>query len=163
MNNNLDPINTQRFVGWKDTVEALGETYKYLFLPKTISMISEKITQHLEGVDKDGRNIIYPDKYIRQILGLIFYQFQRPNIGDIRTKDIIPPNQPRDDLNFIINQTISFIVKSIRIELEMVQNNKKLSIWDSVLGDFNRKGLRAHPILKIRKKRPQPMMFNMNY
>ena len=30
-------------------------------------------------------------------------------------------------------------------------------------GDFNRKGLRAHPIIKIKKNRTMPMMFNMNY
>jgi len=45
----------------------------------------------------------------------------------------------------------------------MTENNKKLSIWNSVYGEFNEKGLRAHPPIKIRKKRPQRMMFNMNY
>ena len=45
----------------------------------------------------------------------------------------------------------------------MEENNKKLSIWTTVYGDFNAHGLRQHPPIKIRKKRPDPFQFHMRY
>ena len=60
------------------------------------------------------------------------------------------------------NVKIGFM-HAIKNDFGMEAANKKLSIWDSVLGDFNEKGLRGHDIIKIKKNRPQPMMFNMNY
>tara|TARA_B100000686_G_scaffold354994_1_gene468815 strand:- start:7907 stop:8422 length:516 start_codon:yes stop_codon:yes gene_type:complete len=161
--NFVDPITPMRFVGWEQTQEALGEAYKYLFADSTIKAVSQKITQLLEGADEKGRKIIYADERIREMISQIFNNSKRPNIGAIKSKDIIPQEQVRDDIRWIINQTIEIITKTIRTELDMIKNNKKLSIWDSVYGDFNRKGLRAHPIIKIRKKHPQYMAFNMNY
>jgi hypothetical protein len=158
-----DPMNSQRYVGWQTTVEALGTPYQYLFKPETIRRISQQITKRLHGVHPEGKNIIYPDHLIAQIVGQVFSAYKRPNIGGIYTKDIIANMQPRDDMEFIINQSINIIATTLKTQLETENNNKKLSIWDSVLGDFNRKGLRAHPILKIKKNRPMPMMFNMNY
>ena len=158
-----DPMNSQRHVGWPQTVEDIGETYQYLFKPETIHKISHKITELLKNVDPLGRNLIYPDHRISQIMGSVYSGYSRPNIGAIYTKDVIPNSEFRDDSSFIINQTISIIVRSIKNDIGMQECNKKLSIWDSVLGDFNEKGLRGHDIIKIKKNRPQPMMFNMNY
>ena len=45
----------------------------------------------------------------------------------------------------------------------MIEENHKLSVWNTIYGEFNEKGLRAHPPIKIRKKHPQYMAFNMNY
>ena len=157
-----DPMNSRRFVGWDQTANALGEPYKYLFEQKTIDTISTKISQLLDGVVPETK-IVYPDIRIREVIGQIFYNSKRPDIGSIASKDIIPNEQARNDIRFIIAQTIEIITKTLRTELEMIENNKKLSIWNSVYGDFNEKGLRAHPPIKIRHKRPQPMMFNMNY
>ena len=157
-----DPINSMRFVGWDYTTKALGTPYEYLFNQQTITTVSTKISQILEGVIP-GKKIVYPDERIREVIGQIFYNSKRPNIGDIASKDIIPHEQARNDIRFIIAQTIEIITKTLRTEIEMTENNKKLSIWNSVYGEFNEKGLRAHPPIKIRKKRPQRMMFNMNY
>ena len=41
--------------------------------------------------------------------------------------------------------------------------NNTLDIWNTVYGDFNKAGLRAHPKIKLREKHPQYMAFNMNY
>ena len=158
-----DPMNSLRYVGWENTVQALGAPYQHLFEPQTIKKISTKITQLLKGVDPAGRNIVYPEHRIKEIMGKVLTYYQRPGIGDIYTKYIIPNETPRNDFEFIINQSINIIVKALKTEMEMENNNTKLSIWNSVLGDFNEKGLRAHPVLKIKKNRPQPMMFNMNY
>ena len=48
-------------------------------------------------------------------------------------------------------------------EYEIEENNKKLTIWSTLYGDFNREGLRAHPPIKIRNRRIDQMSINMNY
>ena len=63
----------------------------------------------------------------------------------------------------MIDQVIEVITSDVSNNLEMEENNRKLSIWTTVYGDFNQSGLRQHAPIKIRKKRPQPLMFNMNY
>ena len=45
----------------------------------------------------------------------------------------------------------------------MINANKQLSKWTTILGDFNKYGLRGHSQIKVNNKRPQSMMFNMNY
>ena len=45
----------------------------------------------------------------------------------------------------------------------MEENNRKLTIWTTVYGDFNQHGLQQHSKIKVRNKRPNPMEFNMNY
>jgi hypothetical protein len=87
----------------------------------------------------------------------------RPNVGDIHTRYIIPPIQTRNDIRDINNQTIGIIVSAIRDEMETTENNKRLTIWNTLYGDFNEAGLRQHPIIKIRKRHPHYMAFNMNY
>ena len=158
-----DPITPMKYVGWWQTEKALGNAYKYLFKSSTIKMMSNKISQLLEGVDPQGRKIVYPDERIREVVSQVFNDSKRPDIGDIRSKDIIPEKQVRDDIRFIINQSIGIITKTIRTEIGMAENNKKLSIWNTIYGDFNEKGLRAHPPIKILKNTPQLMAFNMNY
>ena len=37
------------------------------------------------------------------------------------------------------------------------------NLFKTVLGDSNPLGLRGHAPIKIRKRRPNPFMFNMNY
>jgi hypothetical protein len=75
----------------------------------------------------------------------------------------VPQAQARCDMRSIINQTINIITSQIRNEMEMAQNNKKLTVWTTLLGDFNKEGLRSHAPIKIRRKHPQYMAFNMNY
>ena len=41
--------------------------------------------------------------------------------------------------------------------------NEKLTIWTTLLGDFNEHGLRQYPPIKLRNKRPDPMLFHMRY
>lgn len=158
-----DPITPMKYIGWWQTEKALGDAYKYLFQDCTIKMMSNKISQLLEGVDPQGRKIVYPDERIREVVSQVFNNSKRPDIGAIKSKDIIPEEQVRNDVRFIINQSIGIITKTIRTEIGMAENNKKLSIWNTVYGDFNEKGLRAHPPIKILKNTPQLMAFNMNY
>jgi hypothetical protein len=66
-------------------------------------------------------------------------------------------------VNDLINQTVSVIVNDVKNNIEMENNNSQLNIWNSVLGDQNSLGLRSHAPIKIRKKKPQSLMFNMKY
>jgi hypothetical protein len=45
----------------------------------------------------------------------------------------------------------------------MDENNKKLTIWTTVLGDFNEHGLRSYAPIKIRENNINKVRFNMNY
>lgn len=150
-------------VGWEQTKEG-NEKIDFLFSQKNLDYLSETITEALQGVDPEGRDIIIPHQRICDVLTSIYERGARPNVGDIHSRYIIEPINDRNDILEINNQTISIIVSYIKNEIEMTENNKKLNIFDAtVLGDFNVNGLRAHPPIKIKKRRVMPMAFQMNY
>jgi hypothetical protein len=150
------------YVGWNNT--SAGDCgVDTLFAGETIEAISEAVTRALQGVDPQQKQIVVaPDKIVN-VLSNMYQNSTRPQIGDIHSRYIIPQAQPRCDLRSIINQTINVIVRSIRDEIETTENNKKLSVWSTVYGDFNKEGLRAHAPIKIRRRHPQYMAFNMKY
>lgn len=151
-----------RYVGWNYTV-GLSPVYSLFFSPETVRKISQKVTQLLAGVDPTGRPIVVTDRVICHVMSQAF-DSRTPKVGDIHTRYIIPDEAPRDDLQTYINRTIETIVMAIKTEFGMIECNSKLSIWDaSLMGDFNRKGLRQHPPIKVSEKHPMRMMFNMNY
>lgn len=150
-------------VGWDITKED-NEKYAFVFSQANIDYLSATISDALRGVDPQNRKIIIPDDKICNVLSTVYKYGTRCNVGDIYTRYNVGTISTRNDIKDINNQTINIIVSAIRDEIEMTENNKKLSVWDSVLlGDFNRQGLRAHAPIKIRKRMPQRMMFNMNY
>jgi len=152
-----------QYVGWEQTVED-NEKYAFIFSQKNMDYLSATISDALTGVDPQNRKIIIPDDKIANVLSTVYKYGTRANVGDIYSKYIIEPIETRNDIKDINNQTINIIVSAIRDEVEMTENNKKLSVWDqALLGDFNRQGLRAHPPIKIRKRTTQRMMINMNY
>lgn len=152
----------QPFVGWEQTVDG-NEKVAFIFSKQNIDYLSKTITEALRGVDPEGRDILIPDDKICNVLNSVFRNSSRPNVGDIYTRYIIPPIESRNDILEINNQTIGIIVDYIKNEVGMAENNKKLTIWNSLYGEFNEAGLRAHPTIKIRKRHPQYMAFNMNY
>jgi len=149
-------------VGWSETMEG-NESIDYLYSDTNLEALSQAITQALSGVDPQQRNIVVSKETIAGVLSNVYRFGTRPNIGDIHTRYIIPQSQPRCDLRSINNQTIQIIVSQIKQQTEMEENNKKLTVWSSLLGDFNKEGLRSHPPIKIRRKHPQYMAFQMNY
>lgn len=159
-----DPNNSayNAFVGWENTVsqDCGVET---LFSGETVEAISQAITRALDGVDPHQKRIRVANDKIVNVLSNMYINSTRPRVGDIHSRYIIPQSEPRCDLRSIINQTINVIVRSIRDEIETTENNKKLSVWSSVYGDFNKEGLRAHAPIKIRRRHPQYMAFNMKY
>jgi len=156
-----DVIDLNQYVGW-NSISSWNPLVRQLFSKKTIQVIQQKTSQYLNGVDEQGRKIIPSDKVVITALYGIFENY-KPNVGDIYGKYLVVDEEQRDDYSAIVDQTISLLVRGIRTDLEMTQQNNKLSVWTTVLGDFNEFGLRSHPVIKIRDKRPDPMLFNMNY
>ena len=159
--------NSLRHVGWHRTD---NEFTKTLFSKRNIDLISRKVTELTMGVDPDNRPITVPDENICWVLDSVYTGYT-PVIGGIYTKDIMPLTGnyqgtgllPDDYIRDMIDQTIEGIVSQVRNLFGTIQNNAKLTVWTTVLGDFNEHGLRSHSQIKVRNRKPQAMAFNMNY
>lgn len=159
-----DVLNFQqiRHVGWGST-EQFDSPFKQLWTKQNLEMIQRKITELLMGVDKNNRPIIVPVDKIASVMNSV-YDSHRPQIGDIYSRFILPEmTDKRNDIRDIIDRTIEIITSTIRNEYEIIENNKKLTVWNTLYGDFNKEGLRAHAPIKIRKGGPMRFQFHMNY
>jgi len=154
-------VDSNKYVGWDQQTE-WNPFLEKLFSKYTIQVIQQKTSEYLTGVDPKGRKIMPTDQVVEGALFGVFQQ-HRPNTGDIYGKYTVVNELKRDDYSYIVDKTISLLVMGIRTELEMVQNNEKLTIWTTLLGDFNEHGLRQHAPIKVRNKRPDPMLFHMRY
>lgn len=152
--------NYYRHVGWNG-----GDYYcKTYFSEATIRTISSKITDFLQGVDPEGRSIVVPDKTILSVMSDI-YKSYKPPVGDIHSRLIVSTgNIYRDNyIQNMIDQTIEVITSYVKNTIGIEENNKKLTIWTTVYGDFNRHGLQQTPQIKIRNKHPTHFQFHMRY
>ena len=151
--------NYVRYVGYKEDNVCIRE----YFGTKTVRTISNKVTELLQGVDPDNRPIIVPDKTICDMMSSIYNTYSPPT-GDIYSRYIIPTGTSSESyVQNMIDQVIEVITSNVKNSLGMEENNRKLSIWTTVYGDFNEHSLRAHAPIKVLNKRPQPFMFNMHY
>jgi|OM-RGC.v1.022194365 hypothetical protein len=154
----LDRHFTQ-YVGFDETAFNRSQ-YDVLFAPGTLQLIQRKVQELLQGV-ADRPILVTPD-VIGNVLSSVI-ETHKPQVGSIYSRYIQAEQPVRNDVQEIINRTIEIITSTIRNEYEMIENNKRLSVWNALLGDFNHLGLRSHAPIKLRKKRTQQMMFNMNY
>ena len=144
-------------VGWAQTVSN-RPNYDFLWNDERLIMLQQKITQLLEGVSECGAPIVVPLSTIGHVISQV-YQSHRPEVGSIYSRYIqTEPESERNDVRDIEDRTINIITSQIRNEFGIIQNNKRLTIWSTVLGDFNKEGLRGHSGIKIRKKRPNVSM-----
>lgn len=141
--------NFTRFVGWKESNICI----KKYFSQETVNTISTKLSDLLQGVDPKGRPIIVPDKTICSVMSQVFTNY-RPATKDIYGRYNVPSNTAESYVQSMIDQTIEIIFSDVLNNLGMDEVNSKLSAWNTVLGDFNENGLRSHPVIKIREKRP---------
>lgn len=157
---NGDPsdFNYLRYVGWSEDNWCIRK----FFSPATVRLISRKVSQLTKGVDQHNRTIVVPDIRIAEVMDGVYQRFTPPT-GDIFTRYIIPNSEQANMVQSLIDQTIEVIVSNIRGQLGIEEANRKLTVWTTVLGDFNEHGLRAHPVLKTLEKSPARMQFNMNY
>lgn len=142
-------------VGW----QPLSGAYDFYWSDININYISSQVTFLLK---KSGYHIKVTDEVIGGIMSDII-RSQNPKIGDIYTRYIIPDEEGRDDIASMTNQVITVIVNNILSEQETIRLNSRLTIWSTVLGDFNKEGLRSHDILKTKENDYIKGVFNMNY
>jgi hypothetical protein len=151
--------NYMKHVGYSQNNDCI----KKFFSEDTIRLISRKVTELTMGIDPQNRPIIVPATTIASIMSSIQENY-RPETGDIYTRYNIPSSSPLNMVQRMIDMTIEVIFNDINVNMGMEAANKKLNIWTTVLGDFNTHGLRSHaPITSIRRKKPQTMLFNLNY
>jgi len=161
IDNSKRDYSYMRHVGWQEQSSCVTEYYS----KETLNTISRKVTELLQGVDPQNRPIIVPDHIISNVMDSVYNTF-RPETGDIYARYNIPSSEQDSSESYVqnmIDQTIQIITADVKNNLEMEECNSKLSIWTTVLGDFNEAGLQSHPQIKIRNKRPTPFQFQMNY
>ena len=158
--NKLD-VNQYKFVGW-DQQANYNPIINKLFTKQTIQTIQSKTSEYLTGVDSKGRRIVPSEDVVVEALYGVFDNYL-PETGDIYGKYLVRNGQKVDHYSYIVDMTISLLVRGISTELGMEQNNQKLTIWTTVLGDFNEHGLRQYPPIKVKDKRPDPFLFHMRY
>jgi hypothetical protein len=145
-------------VGYEDSG---NEAICGFFSDDSLSFIQQKVNELLKCDFPQGVIVTCPR--IREVMNSIFKNYV-PATGDIFSRYTIPGNFSSFNMvNDLINQTVSVIVNDVKNNIEMENNNSQLNIWNSVLGDQNSLGLRSHAPIKIRKKKPQSLMFNMKY
>ena len=151
--------NYIRHVGYNDDNSYINK----FFNKDTIRLISFKITELLQGVHPENRPIIVPDYNISSIMSSV-YKSYTPQVGDIHSRYIIQNEMSPDNyIQSMIDQTIEIITSSVRNTMEIEENNKKLTIWTTVYGDFNKHGLQQTSKIKIRNKHPAYGQIHMRY
>jgi hypothetical protein len=151
--------NFYRYVGWS---VSQGELDKRFFSKQTIDDISKTLQELLKCLRKDGRGIVVSDRVIAHMMSEVFSK-NRPQLGNGYFMYNIVAAEPRDDYKTMKDMVVEMIFNTIKTEYEMDENNRKLTIWTSVLGDFNNHGLRQYTDLKIRDKNINKVRFHMNY
>jgi hypothetical protein len=143
-------------VGYSDTNEAI----KGYFSLETAKLISSKVTELLRDFYPPG--VIVPCERVVDVMNSI-YRAYRPSTGDIFTRYNILSGENTNMVDEMINQVIQVITNDIKNNLLTEQSNSKLDNWVVLYGDFNKWGLRQHPPITTREKKPKSMLFNMNY
>lgn len=149
-----------KYVGYRNATD------DSLFTTDNLNFISKKITGFLRGIRYDKRDIVVPNATIASVLSNVYDSFTPDNVGSIYGRYTIQPlNSDADNyIKNIVNQTIEIIVSDVKNSMEIEENNKKLTIWTTVLGEgVNDHGLRAFPPIKVREKRPDPFQFHVRY
>jgi hypothetical protein len=145
-------------IGW----EKINETntgYRMFFSKENMDRISCMITQQLARADL--YMVVTP-----RVIGGIMSDILRnhtPEIGDMYTQYTIPSQRPRNDLANLNERVVNVIVNTIVNEEDARKWNESLNIWDTVYGDFNRRGLRAHAVIRKKDNDYLKGQFNMNY
>lgn len=144
-------------VGW----ESINETntgYRIFFSKENMDRISQVVSAKLL---KAGHRMVVTPRVIGGVMSDVINTYQ-PVIGDMYTIYNIP-NKPRNDVERLNEMVVNVIVSTIINEEDVRKWNESLSVWDTVYGDFNRKGLRAHPVLRTKQNDILKGQFNLNY
>ena len=154
-----DRIDLSQYVGW-NTITDWAPLPRQVFTKRTLQIIREKVYEYLL---KSMNKKIVPSERVTTIALYGVYENHIPRTGDIYGKFLVVDETQRDDYGYIVDKTISMLIDGIRNDIEMTEANSKLSIWNTVLGDFNENGLRQFPPIKLRNRGPDRMLFHMKY
>ena len=130
-----------------------------LFSDKNLQYIGDKVSEKMACL---GRPVILTMKTISSAVSTVLNTYQ-PQLGDIFSIYQIPAENCRNDIWTINEQSIELIYKQLKTEFEIDENNKKLTVWTTILGDFNEHGLRQYSTLRLNHKPINKLRFNMNY
>lgn len=157
-------IGSQKYINWSSIVDQSPELQK-LLSEENLTYCQKEITRLLKGVHPEGRDIIVTKRSISALLFSIYDEHVKTfkQVGDIYSRYVLPIELHRDDLSRIVDKTIRTIVNTERTEYETIRNNQRITVWNTMYGDFNQEGLRAHSTIKLRERRPAPLQFHMNY
>lgn len=143
-------------IGW-EKINATDTGYRLFFSMENINRISLRICKLLREA---GHNIVVTPEVITNVMSGILDK-HTPQMGDIYTRYTIPLEEPRNDIANLNDRVVNVIVNTIINEQDQIKWNESLTVWDTVLGDFNRKGLRQ--FTTIRKKERDYMKGQMNF
>jgi hypothetical protein len=155
-------MNNIKYVGWasQNNINEV-EMYDHIFNDGNYKFLQGKCTEILKR-NFPSETIIVPINTIKSVLDSVF-QSHMPKMGDANSRYILNLDSARNDVRDIIDRTINIITTQITNEYETERQNKKLTIWTTVLGDFNAHGLRSHSAIKLNRRRPKGMQFHMKY
>jgi hypothetical protein len=139
-----------------------NDSVKEFFSKNTVEIISYKVTELLRGVDPLGRDINVTHANIGEIMSTL-YNSKTVKVGDIFSKTRMADLNRNNHFQELIDETIDQIVSDIKTRVEHEEHQKKLTVWTTLLGDFNDHGLRSHSQIKIRNKGPERGQFHMHY
>ena len=151
--------NYIRYVGWSVSEQDFDKEF---FSRATIEYISDKLYDLLKCLRKDKRPIKVSERVITSVMDDMYGTY-RPQLGNMYTMLTIPPAEPRDDMQTLRDMVVEVVFNTIKTEYEIEENNRGLTVWTTVLGDFNKHGLRQYSTIKINEKNINKVRFNMNY
>lgn len=151
--------NFNRFVLYDSTITPLE---KALYSDDNLQYIQDRLYELLRCLRTDGRPTIITKRVIAGAMSSIEYSF-RPQLGNAYTMYIIPAEKLRNDTKTLNEHVIEFIYNQVKTEYDMDKNNAKLTVWTTLLGDFNEHGLRQYSTIKTNQKPINKFRFNMNY
>jgi len=157
--NKVGCLNNDKYT--RHALHAVGDCSieNILFSKKNIKTIGDFLTEKMKCL---GRNITFTERTIISAINSVL-TYYRPQLGDMYFMYNIPAAEKRNDLKSINEQVIELIYSQLKLEYEIEENNKKLTIWTSLLGDFNEHGLRQYSTIKTNNKPINKLRFNMNY
>jgi len=129
--------------------------YEDLFSKTTLQKISKSIQQNV--YKKINCQVTAAECDIIKFLNY-FLETETPEYGDIYRTNI----PPRDHIKYILDRTVSHLTSEVIAVVLSEENASNLSVWDTVLGTFNRYGLMPHSTLKVRED-PLPTNITMRY
>lgn len=151
-----DQYNTH--VGYENTNINIAR----YFSQDTIQYIQHMVNNILKS--KFPQGVFVPCNIVMNVLNTVYKSF-RPPTGDIYSRYNIPSDDiaANSYLDNMVNQTITIIVQDVENNIGIERANESLDIWTTILGDFNKNGLRSHAPIKLSNKRPKTALFNLNY